>query len=192
MALWDDLVTETYDLTKRPDLVQDTVVALRTATRKAHRVGKFWRDLAETTVSPASAEVQEVDIATDAPRFRSVALLHPLDRSDLEFDPVTIDDLLDSDGYRRTNVYWGFGDKLRIRAESPWTSYRLSYFRDPIVVPASYNSWIANEHREVITTWAAVLVLGGVNESEIAGRLERLLAISIADLRSDNLEVAPR
>jgi hypothetical protein len=98
MALWDDLLDEVYVHTKRPDLVARTELALRHATRAAHKTGKYWRDLVTQAVPVTLTEVQSVDL-TALTRFRQVATVGPATQPQVKYTPVDIDDLLDHDGY---------------------------------------------------------------------------------------------
>lgn len=192
MALWDDLIAEAVILTKRPDLVNYGNLALRQAVRMAHKSGKYWRDLKKDTITVASAQIQEVDLTASTTRFRQVAYLKSGSR-DFWYDPVTVDDLIDSDRYARQNIYYGFGDKLMIRAAGPEETYELAYYQYPIVTPtSSFNSWIAQEHSDLLILWTAMTILGTVGESEIKNTLQPLALLALADLQSDNLEIVGR
>lgn len=194
MATWAELLDETYKLTKRPDAVILTEQHLRRAVRTAHKSGKYWRDLqvVQLTGLPLT-EVQEVTLATVAPRLRAVASLTSAVNPRLVYDPVAIDDLLDHDGYLRTNVYWGLGTVLQVRAVAPEAELTLRYYQYPIVSPeASFNSWIAEEHSDVLVNLAAAAVLAAVGEQETARRIDGLAALLLADLQQDNLEIVGR
>lgn len=193
MATWAELLTEIYSLTNRPDRVAETNLALRQAVRLAHKSGKFWRDLVSTTVTLPVAQVQEIDIASWAPNFRGVATLGSATNELAVFNPVTIDDLLDSDNYARTNVYWGIGTKINIRAANPEELYTLRYYKYPIVFPtASFNSWIADQHADLLILWAAASVLGSLGENDIRDRLNALALVELRELQNSNIEIVGR
>lgn len=194
MALWDDLLEEVGTLTNRSHLVAESAIALRQAVRKAHASGRFWRDLVEVPVtSLAIQQVQEISLDVHAPRFRQTAYIKSNTLNDVYFNPVAIDDLLDADDYSRVNVYWGFGNTLRVRARMAEDNYLLAYYQYPITSPtAAFTSWIANEFRDLIVVNAALNVLGVVGEQEIKGTLERLAASLRAEFIQQNLEVAAR
>lgn len=192
MALWDELIAEAVVLTKRPDLVAYGALALRQAIRMAHKSGKYWRDLVKVTVTPTVQALQEVDLVATTTRFRQVAYLKS-SGTDKFYDPVTVDDLIDADRYVRTDVYYGFGDKLMIRSRGPEESYELAYYQYPIVSPtSSFDSWIADQHRDLLVLWTAMTILGTVGETEIRGTLEKLALVALADLQSDSLEIVGR
>ncbi len=193
MATWAELITEIYSLTNRPDLVAETNLALRQAVRIGHKSAKFWRDLQEVTVPALVAQVQEIDIPSYMPQFRAIALLRSEANDQIEFKDVTIGDLLDNDGVSRTDVYWGVGTKLKLRAAAPEANYRVMYYKYPIVFPtASFNSWLAEEHSDFLILWSAINVLSAVGEQEIKSRLEPLAAVELSALQKSNIEIVGR
>jgi hypothetical protein len=195
VALWDDLLSEVYTATNRPDLVSETSMALRQATRQAHKAGKFWKDLQEVSLQNllTDTSTQELSLPSITTRFRQAAYLRYGEQEDKYLTPISVDDLLDPEGVGRTDVYWGFGTNIRIRARSPQSSYVLGYYSYPSVTPSSnYYTWIAEDHSDVLVLGAAVTVLGLIGEQEIKQRIEQLYAIAYADLISDNLEIQGR
>ncbi len=59
---YDELVTEVYALTKRPDLVAETASLIKAATLKAHHTDFYSKDLFETSVTwPAPSFRQQLD-----------------------------------------------------------------------------------------------------------------------------------
>lgn len=196
MPTWSDLLTEVMTLTKRPDMIVQSEIALRQSVRNAHKSGKYWRDLVEVTLTALDLDqVQSIDIATNLPKFRQMVYIKSTEQEDKYFNPVLVDDLLDNDGYARTNVYWGFGSAIKIRAYSPESSYKFGYWKYPTVpmgTSTTFDSWIAEEHSDLLTLWAAVTVLNQVGENEIRDKLQQLAIIALADLQQDNLETVGR
>lgn len=193
MPTWSELIDEIAVHTKRPDLVERSNIALRQAVRIAHRSDKYWRDLTSATVTLALTEIQTIDLSSAAPRFRAMSSLVSSANPQLYYEPLDAADLLDQDGYYKTNVYWGFGATLKLRAAAPEAQVVLNYYQYPIVSPtSSFNSWIADEDQDLLTMLAASNVLASIGEQEIKSRLDALVAIKIADLKQDNLEVQGR
>jgi hypothetical protein len=193
MRTWQELLDEIYTLTNRPDLVSETNLALRQAVRSAHKSGKYWRDLVEVDVVISVDQIQTIDLTLFAPRFRGLAYLRPTEYPDLRLDETEITGLLDGDNYAKVNVYWGFGSQLKIRAANPTASYTLAYYQYPVVTPVlAFNSWIAEDHDDLLILWAAMTVLGMIGESEIRGRLEQLATVALANLQQDNVEITAR
>lgn len=194
MALWDDILLESYKLSKRPDLTLEANIGLRQTVRLAHKSAKFWRDLITVPVLnlDTSVQVQEIDIPTNAPRFRQLAYLRNPDAIDQYYKPVDIADLLDEDNYGRVDVCWGFGTKLCVRAYTPLASYTLAYFAYPNITPATFADWIADDFFDLLVIGTAMNVLQLVGEQEIKGNLEKLFAIELTELKSTNLEIVAR
>lgn len=190
MTTWAEIEAEVFTLTNRPDRQAETTIAVRNAFRTAHKAAKFWRDLTRITVTPptTTSATQDVDLASAAPRLRGVAYLKSAE-TDKHYNHCTIEDLLDAEGYARYDIYYGMGSSLRIRAGTPETSYELAYYQYPILTPVGLNSWIAEEHSDLIVLWAASSVLAIIGEQEIKGRLDQLAAVCFADLIQDNVEI---
>lgn len=194
MALWDDLVTEITTITNRPDLTAETSLALRQAVRAAHKSGKYWRDLSivlKTGLSTTEA-LQSIDISADLPRFRQMAYVKS-GSGEFFYKAVDINNLLDDYDSYVLDVYYAVGTSLKIRGSAPEASYELCYYAYPIVTPtSSFASWIADEHRDLLVAWGASNVLSMVGEQEIKGRMDQLVALGLADLREDNIELIGR
>ncbi|TXH08470.1 MAG: hypothetical protein E6R04_10610 [Spirochaetes bacterium] len=191
MALWDDLVTEIGDITNRSELTAEIAICLRQAIRNAHRSHKFWKDLAVVSVTGLSADSvpQTFSIATKLPNFRQVAYVKS-GSAEKYFKQVTIEDLLDTYGIARTDVYYAYGDTFVVRPYAAETSYDVCYYKQPILSPTSaVDSWIASEYRDVTVAWAASSLLATVGEQEIKSRMDQLTAVGFAQLVQDNVEL---
>lgn len=189
MALWDDVLAEVISVTNRPELTAETAIALRQAVRAAHKSHKFWRDLTVVTKSSLSASdaLQTISITSDLPRFRQMAYVKS-GTTDKFYRPVDISDLVDSYSLLKVDVYYIAGTDIKLRAYSPETSYDFCYYQYPIVSPtSSFDSWIADEHRDLLVAWAASTVCAMVGEQEIKSRMDQLVAIGLADLVQDNV-----
>lgn len=194
MSLWTELLDEVYVLTNRPELVAETAIALRKAVRTAHSSARFWRDLVEVNVTGLPVvQVQEIALDVHAPRFRQTAYIKSNSSQDRYFDPITIDELVDADGYAKVNGYWGFGNSLRVRAANIEDNYLLGYYQYPVMTPAeSFSSWIVTDHRDYIVASAALIVLGLTGEAEIKTTLQQLAAGLRMELLQTALEVNAR
>lgn len=194
MSLWTDLLAEINAITTRGELVIETGVALRKAIRSAHSSARFFRDMTEVTISGLTVtQVQEINLDINAPRFRQVVYLRSAERLDKYYTPIAIDELIDSEGYGRTDAYWGIGTMLRVRANAPEAAYVLGYTQYPVVFPTEvFNSWIANEFRDLLVLKAAANVLGMVGEQEIRGRCEAMAAELQREMIATNLEIVAR
>lgn len=192
MTTWSDLQNEVYTLTKRPDLEGMTDIAIRSAILAAHKSGKYWKDLSIVAVDGLTQDtIQEIDIATRLPRFRQIAYIKdPV--TELFYTPAEIGDLIDEWKTPRTDIYYGVGAKLLLRAYTPLTEYEVCYYLRPGATEADLASWIVDEHPSVVTLFAASTLLSTIGEKEIKAQVDQLVAIAIADLQQDNIEIIGR
>jgi hypothetical protein len=166
---------------------------VRSAIRTAHKSGKYWKDLAVASlVGISTSDTTQTVALSTLTRPRAVATIRPTDRQDLYLTPVAIDDLVDSDGYVRTGIYYGLGAELKIRAANPVAAYTVTYYQWPLFTSTEVTSWIVDEHEDLILLWAASTVLGMVGEQEIKSRMDQLALLAFADLQQDNIEVNGR
>ena len=194
MATWDDLKADVFTWTNRSDLVAETELALRQAIRTAHRQGKFWRDLTTTVLSalPVDQPIQAIDIETDLPNFKQICYIKS-GYEDKYYSEATAVDLLDNDGYIRTNVYWGIGNTLNIRGEAAEDMLEIAYYRQPLTSPPeSIDDWLLASYKDVVVLLAAGTVLGIVGEQEIKQRVDSLLLIEVAGMQQDQVEITGR
>ncbi len=173
MSLFTDLVAEVYDLTKRPDLVAETELAVKNATLKLHQRDFYYKDLAETGIQFLSSEYQqELDYRTIFPRWRSVKYLRkydaPNDTPSTFLDLITPEEVLDAYHLQKENVYYASGNFLKIRSNTEEQYYLLGYYNNPIILPATYDSWIALDHRYAVVCEAAAFVFKTIGYDEQA------------------------
>ena len=80
-----ELQDEVYTITKRPDLIAETLLAVRQSTLALHQSDFFWRDLAETGISfTTAAYLQEIEYRSILPRFRAIKYLRKSECSFVE------------------------------------------------------------------------------------------------------------
>lgn len=194
MATWDDLKTDVFTWTNKPALVAETELALRQAIRTAHRQAKFWRDLAviQTTQQSTDTTIQQIDLETECPRFKQIAYVKSA-TLDKYYDEATVKDLVDLDNIARTDIYWGVGNTLNIRAYAPEEYYEIAYYTQPITTPPeSIDDWLLANYKDVVVLFAAGTILGTIGEQEIKQRVDQLLVIEVAGLIADQNEITGR
>ena len=199
MPTWAQLRTGVYDWTNRPTMQAATDAALKTALRAAHRSGKYWRDsVVQTIDTPVTADGLQVFSLTTLPvgsKLRQAATLTDTARLN-RLEPVLLDDLFDYDGLQKTNIFWGVGTNLYIRAAAQQTQYELTYYRQTDLAfkddGSNSTDWLLADHDDVVILMAAATVLASIGEQEIKSRVDQMLAIALADLQQDNLEMVGR
>jgi len=192
MATWAELQADVFTWTNRPLLVAETQLALRNAIRMAHRQGKFWRDLTVVPVASVQSQTQTIILTDTCPRMRQLAYVKDVGNDNF-LSEASITDLLDSDGFHKSDIYWGVGDNLNIRSAYGATSYEIAYYRQPVTTPPeSIGDWLLNDYFDVVVLLAAATILGSIGEQEIKQRVDALLLVAMADMVSDQLEVTGR
>lgn len=193
MSLYSDIVAGVITWTNRPTMTAEIDLAIRSALKSAHRSGRYWRDLVTVplTNQPTDA-VQQIDLSAVAPRFSQLQSIGPTG-SNIIYEPVTVGDQLDDYKTFKTNICYGFGTYLMIRANAPVSELTLNYYRLPNMSPLSaIDSWIADLHQDLIILSAASTVLALIGEQEIKSKVDMLAFGLKAELLSESLEIIGR
>ena len=168
MTTFAEMRTLVTGLTKRPELVAVTDLAIKTATLRAHQVDFFPQDadtFLVTYVAPVNNEVftEITGLQLAAPLLRTLDWMQGEDPS----TGIPVENLEYVDSYKefwdeekmlKTSVFTRLGDTLRARFTSPSTRARVYYYKNPNVSTVSYNSWVADMHPEELAMWAAGIV----------------------------------
>lgn len=189
MSLFTDILSGSdgvYSLTNRPDLVQESKLAIRQETLAAHRCEKWKKDISELLllVSSSSGGIYQLDIPTYLPQYKQIAYIRTYDAiastpgniilgGDNEIAPDAIFDEYQSE---KVNVWYVGGTNLNIKFQAAQTGLIVGYYANPVLNPeANYESWIAREQPAVIVIGAAMRVLDTIGYNDAARRLESML-----------------
>lgn len=192
MTTFAEMLTATYEVTRRPELADLTTSAIRTATLRAHHIDFFPRDL-NVAVLPYSVVPTQMfydfpNISASLPRFRNFQGVFGLTLDGFQVEQLEyrdLDDRFDNDGQPRRYIYCLIGNTLRCWFDMPTGQVELYYFQNPDVSSVGYSSWIADMYKEQLAQWAAAIVLmrtgfreiaAGLQESEVSPFKEQLLA----------------
>jgi hypothetical protein len=172
-----EMLAEVYILTNRPDLVEESKLAIRAATLRAHGCDFFPKDLYETGITWSTpAYIQSLEYRTLIPRWRAFKYLRKYDAtSELPmgfFDYIPPELVLDSYHIQRENVCYLAGESLEIRSDTQDSYMLLGCYIHPIIVEGSYSSWIALDNPYAIIFQAAAKVLNAIGFDEQAQRFE--------------------
>lgn len=190
------LVTDVYSLTNRPDLVNETALAVKAATLKAHQSDYYYKDLFESGIIFAVADYQQTfEYKTLVPQWRSAKYMRKCsnDTPPVPGDFLKLlapDDVLDNYKINREDVYYMSGVEMQIRSSTQQATYLLGCYVHPVVILASYNSWIADEHPFVIIYEAARIIYKtiGFDEQEAAYKKmvdEQIMALKMSQIVAD-------
>ena len=193
---FDEIVAAVIVWTKRPDLLSATYSAIRGVTLKYHRRHKFFKDLKFVNITnpTPSVGVLVLDISSNFPQWRQFAAIN-YGGTTVPFKEAFANDLLDADGYAKTNIFLVAGTSLNLKGNLGLSSIDVTYFSDPILGLSDgtgYSSWIANEQPDLIIAAAAARVLAFDNESEIYKAATAEATEQFATLVESNLEAQGR
>lgn len=180
MTTFAELQALTIQQTRKPELADLTVQAVRNATLRAHHVDFFPLDLAEGSLSytPSSLALHYSipNLSTALPRYRSIkgmlgleaAMGTPVE----EFEYRELDDLYDKDGIRRTSVYSLVGDTLRVVPARATGYLNCYYYANPVLTESGFSSWIADRYPEQLAMLAATIIWNRTGFREMAKNVE--------------------
>lgn len=194
MTTLTSLIADVYTLTNRPDLVGETLLAVKSATLKAHHSDFFPKDLQEEGVQFGfSLTQQTLEYKTLVPRWRSLSYLRKFDYSTPPGTPgkfleiLTPTNVLDSYSVNKEDVCYLAGLELNIRTREAQQYFLLGCYVHPNLVTETYSSWIADEHPYAIIYEAAATVFKTIGFDEQEAAYRRMVADLYAELKSDNL-----
>ena len=166
-----ELRNEVYTLTNRPDLVAETLSAVRAATLKLHQIDYFYKDLYEVGVSFSSAAYeQQLEYRTLIPRWRSLKYLRKTDSTGSDtlgfFDIIVPENVLDGYYLNKNDVAYVAGAVIQIRSSTQFQYMLMGCYLQPDITVATYNSWIALDHPYAIIFEAAATVFKMIGDTE--------------------------
>lgn len=195
-SLLTSLVNDVYTLTNRPDLVGETLLAIRTATVKAHCSDYFYKDLVESGVQfDLDLMQQSLDYKVLFPKWRALKYVRPyiygtgntLGYTTDVLDVITPDDIVDSYRINRDNVCYVAGQTLQIRTSIATQYFLISYYKYPDTGVDTYSSWIAEEQPAAIIYEAAATVFKSIGYDEQFAAYQGLVGAQYVELKTTNI-----
>lgn len=192
MTTLTDLAADVYTLTNRPDLVNETNVALRAATLKMHQSDFYYKDLVEKPIVFSSAAYnQSFQYKSLFPQWRAVKYLRKVDP--VTFLPGTLlqlltpDEILDGYGYQKQDVFYVAGQDLQINSSTQQANFIIGFYQHPTVVAATYSSWIADEFPFAIIFEACATIFKAIGFDEQEAVYRTLSAEQITLIKMSNI-----
>jgi hypothetical protein len=190
-----ELRNEVYTLTNRPDLVAETLSAVRAATLFCHNFDYFPKDLFETGLDLGTeAYYQTLEYRTVLPRWRALKYVRKSDASGngegIFFNVVTLPEMIvDAYGINIPDVCYLAGAGLNFKSSTLFRYVILGAYLHPDITEVSYDSWIATEHPYAIIFRAAssVFKMTGDTSQENSMRLmalEELNNVKISQIQA--------
>lgn len=195
--LFDAMVADVITLTARPDLADETALALRTATNNAHFSDAYSRDLVTQSVQLPNASYQtSLNIPTLFPKLRGLSAIKALDINgapiavspDSQIEVIELGDIYDDYGTLRNNIAYLAGENVNVRSLTNSYGYLVEWFKAPETRRDTYTSWIAQLYPDVILYWAASLVLDtNGNEEKATKFMKQVQQIHLPYLKNNFL-----
>ena len=189
---FDELVTEVYSLTNRPDLVAETKLAVKAATMKAHQTDFYSKDIYETYVDlgDTASYSFSLDYITLISNFRALSYIRTLDSSlavAAFLEVISPLEVLDRYGATRLNVAYIAGRVIEMKAATTFSKCILGCYVLPVVTEAGYTSWIAQLYPYAIVFEAARVVFKTIGYAEQSAAYEGLVGEQFNLLRASAL-----
>jgi hypothetical protein len=206
------LRTSVYTVTGRPDRVDETNLAIQTATLELHGMENWWRDKIEQQVDfSASSNYQQIPLS-NLVRFRTFSYLRKFDPAGTDpltgvgtgapgdfFIPLQPDKILDRYGQTEDNIYYLSGGGLtanavaQLRSTVAFQNLLIGWMQFPQVDDLTqYQSWIAELFPWAIIHRAAQLMKKYVQDSDQVKLLDQNTQLHIGILLTNGLEFHSR
>lgn len=191
MATFAELQSDIIALTKRPDLVAETKLAIKAATLKAHQSDYYYKDLYEAGLHFAtSSYLQQLEYRSLFPRFRSMKYLRKSDISGMEgdfFNLLTPAQVLDEYGLSKSDIYYVAGAAIQIKSSNNFQYAFMGMYLNPDITEAGYSSWVALDHPFYIVYEAAVSIFKTIGYDEQASLYSKMAAEQLQLVKTSNI-----
>ena len=190
-----ELIAEVYTITNRPDLVGQTLTAVRSATLKLHQSDYYYKDLRETGVSFVSAlYVQQLEYRPLFPKWRALKYVRKTDVAGTDtgafLELVVPENVLDIYKQNRNDICYVAGEVIQIRSSTQVQYIILGRYDNPDITQAGYDSWIALDHPYAIVFEAASTVFKMIGDTDQFAAYTQLAAMQLVELRNSNIIAA--
>lgn len=188
-----ELIAEVYTLTNRPDLVAQTLTAVRSATLKLHQLDYFYKDLFETGVAFTTSDyIQQLEYRTLIPKWRALKYIRKTDVTGSDtlgfFDIIVPENILDQYNINRDNVAYAAGAFVQLRSSTAFQYIILGCYVNPDITASTYDSWIALDHPYAIIFEAAAAVFKMIGDTEQFAAYTQLAAQQAAEVKLSNIQ----
>ena len=190
-----ELIAEVYTITNRPDLVGQTLTAVRSATLKLHQSDYYYKDLRETGVSFVSAlYVQSLEYRPLFPKWRALKYVRKTDAAGIDtgafLELVVPENVLDNYKQNRNDICYVAGEVIQIRSSTQVQYIILGRYDNPDITQAGYDSWIALDHPYAIVFEAASTVFKMIGDTDQFAAYTALAGMQLVELRNSNIIAA--
>jgi|WetSurMetagenome_2_1015567.scaffolds.fasta_scaffold770774_1 hypothetical protein len=194
MATFTELCNDVYTITNRPELIDETKLAVKAATLTLHHTDFYYRDLLDSSIQFTSSEyVQQFDIKNLFPRFRALKYIRRFDNSGSGttaelYKILTPTEVIDSYGNNRMGVAYVAGTMVNIKSSNLLQYAIIGMYLNPDITETGFTSWIATDHPYAIVYEAARLVFKQTGFDEQAAAFDKMVAEQVAEIRMSNIQ----
>lgn len=188
MATFAELVSDTQIITNRPDLVNETKLAVKAATLKAHQSDFYPKDLYEVGITwPTPDYIQSIEYRLLVPKWRAFKYLRKYTSQALgDFIKLLTPEMtLDRYSLNKENICYLAGEMLEIRSSTQDDYMILSCYVNPNLDENSYSSWIALDHPYSIVYEAARSIFKQIGWDEQAASIKQEVAEQFQILKQE-------
>lgn len=186
-----ELRNEVYTLTNRPDLVAETLSAIRAATLKLHQQDYYYKDLYETGIDfGVAAYKQQMEYRLLVPNWRALKYIRKTDNTGYDdgqfLEVLAIPEMVEDDyKINKKDVCYVAGTVVQILSSTELRYILLGCYVNPNITEAGYNSWIALDHPYAIVFEAAATVF------KMVGDTEKFAAhTALAQMEANNVKIS--
>lgn len=215
MATLTDLAADVYTITNRPDLIQETKVAIRKAIRKFHGADTFKRDLkqqrlAMATYTPVAEGQYRWSIPLDEfTRFRRMSdiryppeLMPPENSTVLvtnwaqgysvsrQFTEIAANNIFDTYRAEKQNYYFVAGASLTIKSGWYVDYLDVLYYQwpeVPIDETTPFSTWIVDQFPDAIQEEASAMVFKMIGKDDEFQRFNVLFGENLQIIRGTDI-----
>lgn len=190
MATLAELISDTYTLTGRPDLVDETKLAVKQATLKLHHSDFYPKDIHETGInwSPA-AFVQSLPYKSIVPQWRAFKYLRKYADSvpGAFFTMLTPEESLDRYAINKDNICYLAGEQIEIRSSTEDEYMLLGCYVHPVLTDEGFSSWLADEHPYAVIYEAAANIFKMIGLDEQAAYMKQTVAEQLQAIKTSQI-----
>ena len=188
----NELIAEVYTITNRPDLVGQTLTAVRSAILKLHQSDYYYKDLRETGVSFSSAGyTQQLEYRLLCPKWRALKYVRKTDVAGTDtgafLELVVPENVLDNYKQNRNDICYVAGEVIQIRSSTQLQYIILGRYDNPDITQSGYDSWIALDHPYAIVFEAASTVFKMIGDTDQFAAYTALAGMQLVELRNSNI-----
>lgn len=187
-----EIITATYEITNRPDLVAKTLSAIQSATLKAHHSDYYYKDVYEAEVDFITASYEpDFEYRTFVPRWRAAKYFRKYDHGTavpgVFFTKIVPENALDSYRQAETDVWYGGGEIIHLKSSTEIRYMLMGCYRHPDITVDDFDSWIALDHPYAIVYGAAQSVFRIIGKTEESRAMKEEVAEQFVLLRNANI-----